>query len=77
MTDNVTLRERKVFEFFHGDYFGKPFEDQPVGWWKRFLHYFYPYYNYNPSPAYYLPFYDYKKDFHQAEFDNHYHFKDC
>jgi hypothetical protein len=77
MTNNVPLREQKVFEFMHGNYFGTPFEEQNTSIWKRFLHYWYPYHNYKPSLAYYLPFYDYKKDYHQADFDNHYHFKDC
>ncbi len=76
MTNNVTLQERKVFEMMTGDYFGQPFEDQNTSIWKRFVHYFYPYNNYNPGPAYYQPFYDYKKDYRQREYENHYHFKD-
>ena len=71
---HVPLKEKKVFEVLYGDYFGMKFEEDNSSWWKKMVHYFYPYYNYNPSARYYEPFFDYKKDYVTEEFKNHYHF---
>ncbi len=77
MITDIPIKERKVFEMMSdGSYFGKTFDDQKVSIWKKVVHYFYPYHNYDPSPTYYQPFYDYKKDYRKSEFENHYHFKD-
>jgi hypothetical protein len=73
--NNIPIREKKVFEALHGNYFGWNFEEKPDSWWKRALHYFYPYYEYNPNENYYEPFFDFKKDYIKEEFSSHYHFK--
>jgi hypothetical protein len=72
---SIPIKEKKVFEMLHGDYFGMKFEEVHESYWKKFVHYFYPYTNYNPEKSYYEPFYDYKQDYVTEEFKNHYHFK--
>ena len=72
--DYIPLKEKKVFEFFTGTYFGKPlYGDRPQGLYKRTLKYLFPYYEYNPDKAYYLPHYDYTKDYQTEDWSNHYH----
>ncbi len=63
----VPDQERKVFEMFGNNYFGKKFDDQSVSWIKKFKDYFYPSVHYNPNNAYYLPFYNYKNSYNSDE----------
>ncbi len=72
--ENVPMKEKKVFEMMHGDYFGMQFKENDKSLWKKGLNYFYPYYNYNPEPSHFEPFYDYKKDYVPQSMNNHYHF---
>ncbi len=71
---HIPIKEKKVFQTLYGNYFGITFEDENSSLWKKFVHFFYPYYDYNPSQKYYEPFFDYKKDYVTEEFKNHYHF---
>jgi hypothetical protein len=67
MTNKIPDHERKVFEMFDNNYFGRNFDDASVSWIKKFKDYFYPSVHYNPNSAYYLPFYDYKKSYNPNE----------
>lgn len=60
MTDNLPDKEKKVFEMYNNNYFGKEFEDKPQSWIKKFKERFYKSVHYNPSSSDYIPFYDYK-----------------
>jgi hypothetical protein len=71
---HIPIKEKKVFEALYGNYFGMNFENQNTSIWKRFVHFFYPYNNYNPDAKYYEPFFDYKKDYVTEDLKNHYHF---
>jgi hypothetical protein len=71
----IPVKEKKVFQTLYGDYFGKNFEGVETSWFKRVVHYFYPYYNYNPSNIDYEQPFDFTKDYTGGEFQNHYHFK--
>lgn len=74
--DAIPIKEKKVFEMFEGTtYFGKEFEDKNISIWKRAVHYFYPYYQYNPQASDYEPFFDYKKDYVTEDMKQNYHFK--
>ncbi len=73
--EHIPLKERKVFEMMHDSkYFGMEFKHTNQSIWKKTLHYFYPYYDYNPDKSHYEPFFDYKKDYVSEDMKNHYHF---
>lgn len=72
MTGEIPDQERKVFEMFGENYFGKNFKDQPVSWVKKFKAFFYPSVDYNPHSSHYLPFYNYKKAYFPDELGNYY-----
>jgi len=71
---HIPIKEKKVFDALYGNYFGMNWEGQNTSLWKRFVHYFYPYNNYNPDQRYYEPYFDYNKDYVTEDFKNHYHF---
>lgn len=59
----VPDQERKVFEAFGDDYFGKKWADKPSSWYKRLKHSIFPSVEYNPVSSHYLPPFDYTKDY--------------
>ena len=72
--ERLPIKEKKVFEILHGDYFGINFYENNTSLWKKSLEFLYPYNEYNPVKSHYEPFFDYKKDYVTEEFKNHYHF---
>ena len=66
MTGNVSDKERKVFEIYGDNYFGKSWEDKPDAWYKRLNNKLFPSVNYNPPSSHYLPFYDYKRGYYPS-----------
>jgi hypothetical protein len=72
--DYIPVREKKVFEIMSGTYFGKPLnEEGSHGLFKRITKKLYPYFEYNPSPQYYAPHFDFRKDYQSENWSNHYH----
>lgn len=59
----VPDKERKVFEAFGDDYFGKKWADKPTSWYKRLKHSIFPSVDYNPVSSHYLPPYDYNRGY--------------
>lgn len=72
---SVPVREKKVHEFFTGNYFDRPFRERSGSLFKRTLEYLYPYQFYKPAEQDYAPFYDYTKDYITPSMENHYHFQ--
>lgn len=73
--DYIPIKEKKVLEFFHGNYFGKPLNNNPQSLYRKIVRYLYPQYDYKPDEVYYAPHFDYTKDYQSENWSNHYHFK--
>ena len=72
--DYIPINEKKVFEIMSGTYHGRElYQEQPSGLIKRLAKKLYPYFEYNPTPAYYAPPFDFNKDYKSENWSNHYH----
>lgn len=72
--DYIPLKEKKVLEMLTGSYFGKPlYKEEPSSLYKRIVKKLYPEIDYNPSPGYYQPPFDFTKDYQSENWSNHYH----
>ena len=84
---SMPLKERKVFVDLYqgkyygfnrgqGNYFGKQLTNNAEhSWFRKLLKWFYPYYEYNVDGYNYSIFHDINKDYHSADYSNHYHFE--
>jgi hypothetical protein len=72
--ERLPVKEKKIHDMMHGNYFGDPWNEKNNSIWKKTLNYFYPYRDYRPDRAYIEPFFDYKNEPVPDEFKNHYHF---